>query len=56
MKRNRKYKIEVEELGLENNLHKSCLYILRKDGKMALLVIYVVDIIASSNNIEKLNE
>lgn len=36
---NKRFTEEIKKLDLENDLHEPCLYTLRKDGKMAILVI-----------------
>ena len=53
---NRRFTEEIRKLDLENDLHEPCLYTWRKDGKMAILVICVDDILAASNDEEKLEE
>lgn len=53
---NKRFTEETRKLGLENDLHEPCLYTWRKDGKVAILAIYVDDILAASNDKDKLEE
>ncbi|CAB0037925.1 unnamed protein product [Trichogramma brassicae] len=48
--------MEAKKLGLEKDLHEPCLFTWRKEGKVALLVLYVDDIILASNCKSRLNE
>jgi len=53
---NEKFKKEVEKLGLESDINEPCLFTWRKQGKMALIVLYVDDMVIASNDKEKLKE
>uniref|UniRef100_A0ABD2WAX0 Reverse transcriptase Ty1/copia-type domain-containing protein n=1 Tax=Trichogramma kaykai TaxID=54128 RepID=A0ABD2WAX0_9HYME len=53
---NQRFTAEVEKLGLEKDLHEPCLFTWRKKGKVALLILYVYDIILASNCKQKLQE
>ncbi|CAB0036919.1 unnamed protein product [Trichogramma brassicae] len=53
---NQRFTIEAKKLGLEKDLHEACLFTWRKEGKVALLVLYVDDIILASNCKSRLNE
>ncbi|KAL7292885.1 hypothetical protein TKK_0013555 [Trichogramma kaykai] len=51
---NRRFTTEVNKLGLERDINEPCLFTWRKQGKVAILVLYVDDIILASNCKEKL--
>ena len=53
---NERFTEEVNKLGLERDINDPCLFTWRKNDTMALLVLYVDDIILASNNPEKLQE
>ncbi|KAL7297752.1 hypothetical protein TKK_0008787 [Trichogramma kaykai] len=53
---NQRFTVEVKKLGLEKDLHEPCLFTWRKEGKVALLVLYVDDIILASNCKQRLQE
>ena len=54
--RNERFTEEVNKLGLERDINDPCLFTWRKNNTMALLVLYVDDIILAINNPEKLQE
>ena len=51
---NKKFSEEARKLGLENDLHDPCLFTWRQKGKLAMIVLYVDDILIASNDKEKL--
>lgn len=53
---NKKFTEEALKIGLENDLNEPCLFSWRKDGKIAIVILYVDDMIAASNVPEKLDE
>uniref|UniRef100_A0ABD2XIF9 Reverse transcriptase Ty1/copia-type domain-containing protein n=1 Tax=Trichogramma kaykai TaxID=54128 RepID=A0ABD2XIF9_9HYME len=53
---NQRFTVEAKKLGLEKDLHEPCLFTWRKEGKVALLVLYVDDIILANNCMSRLNE
>ncbi|KAL7290637.1 hypothetical protein TKK_0015399 [Trichogramma kaykai] len=53
---NQRFTTEVKKLGLEKDLHEPCLFTWRKEGKVAILVLYVDDIILASNCKQRLAE
>lgn len=53
---NKRFSEEALKLGLENDLHEPCLFTWRKDGKMALLALYVDDMLLASNDKNKLEK
>ena len=53
---NKKFSEEVRKLGLENDLHDPCLFTWRKNGNIAIIILYVDDMLIASNNSEKLNQ
>ncbi|CAB0038062.1 unnamed protein product [Trichogramma brassicae] len=53
---NQRFTAEVKKLGLEKDIHEPCLFTWRKEGKVALLVLYVDDIILASNCKQRLQE
>lgn len=53
---NRRFTEEALKLGLENDLNEPCLFTWRKEGKVAVLLLYVDDMLLASNDIEKLEE
>ncbi|XP_044741866.1 uncharacterized protein LOC123302841 [Chrysoperla carnea] len=53
---NNRFSEVARKLGLENDVNEPCLYTWRKEGKMAVLALYVDDMIAASNYPEKLEE
>lgn len=53
---NKKFSEEVRKLGLENDLHDPCLFTWRQKGKLAMVVLYVDDMLVASNDSEKLKE
>ena len=53
---NERFTEEVYKMGLERDINDPCLFTCRKNNTMALLVLYVDDIILASNNPEKLQE
>ena len=53
---NKRFSEESLKLGLENDLHESCLFTCRKAGKIAVILIYVHDMLIASNSKEKLEK
>lgn len=53
---NKKFSDEARKLGLENDLHDPCLFTWRWNGKMAIVILYVDDMLIASNDPEKLNQ
>ena len=53
---NKRFSEETLKLGLENDLHEPCLFTWRKAGKMAVILLYVDDMLIASNSKEKLEE
>ena len=45
-----------KKLGLQNDLHNPCLFTWRHNGKLALILLYVDDILIASNDSEKLKQ
>ena len=43
-------------MGLENDLHDPCLFTWRKNGELAVILLYVDDMLIASNSIDKLND
>lgn len=52
----KKFTEEVRKLGLENDLHDPCLFTWRSNGKLAIVLLYVDDMLIAGNDPEKLNE
>lgn len=52
---NQRFTEEMLKLGLENDLHEPCLFTWRKEGKMAVVLLYVDDMIIAGNDKEILN-
>ena len=50
----KRFSEEAHKLGLENDLHDPCLYTWRKEGKLALIILYVDDMLIASNDHERL--
>ena len=53
---NKRFSEEILKLRLENDLHEPCLLTWRKAGKMAVILLYVDDMLIASNSKEKLEE
>lgn len=53
---NKRFSEEAQMLGLENDLHEPCLFTWRKEGKMAVILLYVDDMLLAGNDLEKLEE
>ncbi|CAG7832836.1 unnamed protein product, partial [Allacma fusca] len=53
---NERLESEIREIGLENTLNEPCLFTFHQDGIIAVIVIYVDDLIVASNNAEKMKE
>ena len=53
---NKKFSEEVCKLGLENDLHDPCLFTWRHNGYIAIIILYVDDMLIGSNNSKKLNQ
>ncbi|XP_044596960.1 uncharacterized protein LOC123273585 [Cotesia glomerata] len=51
-----KFSDEAKKLGLENDLHEPCLFSWRLEGKLAIVVLYVDDMLIASNDSEKLDQ
>ena len=47
---------EAKKIELENDINEPCLFTWRFNGKFAMLIVYVDDIILAGNCIEKFNE
>lgn len=53
---NKRFTEEVRKFDLENDIDEPCLFTWRKDGKFAVLVLYVDDMLIASNDKVKLDE
>ena len=53
---NKKFTEAARKLGLENDLHDPCLFTWRWNGKLALELLYVDDMLVASNDSTKLTE
>lgn len=53
---NLKFTETVKEIGLENDLHEPCLFTWRDKGRIAILLLYVDDILLASNDKNKMGE
>ena len=53
---NKRFLEEILKLRLENDLHEPCLVTWTKAGKMAVILLYVNDMLTASNIKEKLEE
>ena len=53
---NKKFTEEALKLGLENDINEPCLFTWRKESKLAIVILYVDDMIAASNVPEKQEE
>ena len=53
---NKRVSEEIIKLRIENDLHEPCLLTRRKAGKMAVILLYVDDMLIASNSKEKLEE
>ena len=51
---NKRFSEEILKLRLANDLHEPCLVTWRKSGKMAVILLYVNDMLTASNVKEKL--
>ena len=53
---NRRFSEEARKLGLQNDLHDPCLFTWRLKGKLAIVILYVDDMLIASNDKKKLEE
>ena len=53
---NKRFSEEAHKIGLENDLHDPCLFTWRHKGKLAIVILYVDDMLIASNDIKKLRE
>ena len=53
---NKRFSEEAHKLGLENDLHDPCLFTWRCNGEIALVILYVDDMLLASNNSEKFKQ
>ncbi|OXU18182.1 hypothetical protein TSAR_014973 [Trichomalopsis sarcophagae] len=53
---NKNFSEEARKLGLGNNLHDPCLFTWRQKGKLAMVILYVDDMLIASNDTEKLKQ
>ena len=47
---NKRFSEEARKLGLQNDLHDPCLFTWRHKGKLAIVVLYVDDMLIASND------
>ena len=53
---NKRFSEEARKLGLQNDLHDPCLFTWRLKGKLAIVLLYVDDMLIASNDKKKLEE
>ena len=53
---NKKFTEVVLALGLQNTIHEPCLYTYRENGNVAVIVLYVDDMLIASNDEKKMEE